>query len=88
MEQQLCNDCGNCGLRLQREGQKHAVHELPADGAQCRATIDFTQTKVEWLEKLSGGGWRIHGQYVKGPNDSQKFTLDASEVVPSFSGIA
>ena len=36
------------------------------------ATI-LTQTKVEWLEKLAGGGWRIHGKHVKGPDDSQKF---------------
>src|ERR1035438_6500053 len=43
------------------------------------ATI-LTQAKVEWLEKLSAGGWRIHGQYVTGPDARQKFTLDAGEV--------
>src|SRR2546430_6267345 len=29
--------------------------------SQAGATI-LTQTKVEWLEKLPSGGWRIHGQ--------------------------
>src|SRR5437588_3977686 len=46
------------------------------------ATI-LTQTKVEWLEKLGGGGWRIHGKHVNGPGDDEKFTLDAGEVVLS-----
>ena len=26
----------------------------------------LTQTKVEWMEKLAGGGWRIHGKHVHG----------------------
>src|ERR1035437_5831254 len=30
-----------------------------------------------------GGGWRIHGQYVKGPQASEAFSLDAGEVVLS-----
>src|SRR6202007_2681601 len=43
----------------------------------------LTQTKVEWLEKLSGGGWRIHGKHVNGFADDEDFTLDATEIVLS-----
>src|SRR5260370_4947162 len=46
------------------------------------ATI-LTQAKVEWLEKLPGGGWRIHGKHVNGFQDDEKFTLDAIEIVLS-----
>jgi cholesterol oxidase len=82
VEQQPCNDCGNCvcGCNVKAKNTLY-MNYLPM-ARNAGATI-LTQTKVEWLEKLSGGGWRIHGQYVKGPNDSQKFTLDAGEVVLS-----
>ncbi len=46
------------------------------------ATI-LTQTKVEWIEKLAAGGWRLHGKHVNGLTDSEDFTLDAGEVVLS-----
>ena len=82
MEQKPCNDCGNCvcGCNVKAKNTLY-MNYLPM-ARNAGATI-LTQTKVEWLEKLSGGGWRIHGQYVKGPSDSQKFTLDAGEVVLS-----
>src|SRR5436305_13809388 len=82
VEQQPCNDCGNCvcGCNVKAKNTLY-MNYLPM-ARNAGATI-LTQTKVEWLEKLSGGGWRIHGPLVKGPNDSQKFTLDAGEVVLS-----
>ena len=43
----------------------------------------LTQTKVEWLEKRAGGGWRIHGQHVTDDNQGHGFTLDAGEIVLS-----
>jgi cholesterol oxidase len=49
---------------------------------QAGATI-LTQTKVEWLEKLADGTWRIHGQHVLGFGQSESFTLDARQVVLS-----
>ena len=50
--------------------------------AKAGATI-FTQTKVEWLEKLSAGGWRIHGKHVNDDMSGHSFTLDAREVILS-----
>ena len=82
MEQKPCNDCGNCvcGCNVKAKNTLY-MNYLPM-ARNAGATI-LTQTKVEWLEKLAGGGWRIHGQYVKGAHDSDKFTLDAGEVVLS-----
>src|ERR1039457_6581120 len=82
VEQRPCNDCGNCvcGCNVKAKNTLY-MNYLPM-ARNAGATI-LTQTKVEWLEKLSAGGWRVHGQYVTGPDASQKFTLDAGEVVLS-----
>src|ERR1019366_1308909 len=82
VEQRPCNDCGNCvcGCNVKAKNTLY-MNYLPM-ARKAGATI-FTQTKVEWLEKLPGGGWRIHGQYVTGPGASQDFTLDAGEAVLS-----
>jgi cholesterol oxidase len=82
MEQHPCNDCGNCvsGCNVRAKNTLY-MNYLPM-ARNAGATI-LTQTKVEWLEKLAGGGWRIHGKHVKGLGDDEKFTLDAAEVVLS-----
>ena len=82
MEQKPCNDCGNCvsGCNVRAKNTLY-MNYLPM-ARNAGATI-LTQTKVEWLEKLAGGGWRIHGKHVKGADDSESFTLDAGEVVLS-----
>src|SRR5438270_964944 len=79
--QQPCNDCGNCvtGCNVRAKNTLY-MNYLPM-AQQAGATI-LTQTKVEWLEKLPAGGWRIHGQHVVG-NDGTAFTLDAGEVTLS-----
>ena len=71
VEQQPCNDCGNCvcGCNVKAKNTLY-MNYLPM-ARNAGATI-LTQTKVEWLEKLSGGGWRIHGQYVQGAQATAK----------------
>jgi hypothetical protein len=41
----------------------------------------FTQTKVEWIEKLANGCWRIHGIGAYGEEKSGRFTLEARNVI-------
>src|SRR5205807_7563417 len=41
----------------------------------------FTQTKVEWIEKLAAGGWRIHGQHVRDLTQHDSFTMDVRNVI-------
>jgi cholesterol oxidase len=82
VNQKPCINCGNCvtGCNV---GAKNTLYMnyLPL-AAQAGATI-FTQTKVEWIEKLAAGGWRIHGKHVSDVANSQSFTLDAGEVILS-----
>jgi cholesterol oxidase len=77
--QQPCNDCGNCvtGCNVRAKNTLY-MNYLPM-AQQAGATI-LTQTKVEWLEKLPAGGWRIHGQHVVGSSGTP-FTMDAREII-------
>jgi hypothetical protein len=47
----------------------------------------FTQIKVEWIEKLDGGGWRIHGKRYKSEKSRENFKLDTRHVVLSAGSI-
>ncbi len=82
VNQKPCIDCGNCvtGCNV---GAKNTLYMnyLPM-AAKAGVTI-HTQTKVEWLEKLATGGWRIHGKHVKDDGSGDSFTLDAGEVILS-----
>jgi cholesterol oxidase len=77
-----CIDCGNCvtGCNV---GAKNTLYMnyLPM-AASAGATI-FTQAKVEWIEKLDGGGWRVHGTHVNDALGSDEFQIDAREVILS-----
>jgi cholesterol oxidase len=80
VEQKPCIDCGDCvsGCNV---GAKNTLYMnyLPM-AANAGAQI-FTQMKVEWIEKLSGGGWRIHGRRYRNHGLSDSFTLDARNVI-------
>jgi cholesterol oxidase len=82
MEQHPCINCGNCvsGCNVRAKNTLY-MNYLPM-ARNAGATI-LTQAKVEWLEKLPAGGWRIRGKHVNGPDDSQDFTLEAGDVVLS-----
>ena len=81
VNQKPCIDCGNCvsGCNV---GAKNTLYMnyLPM-AAKAGATI-LTQTKVEWLEKLAAGGWRIHGKHVNDDGSGKSFTLDAQRSHP------
>lgn len=79
VDQKPCIDCGDCitGCNISSKNTLY-MNYLPF-AAQAGAQI-FTQTKVEWVEKLSGGGWRIHGRRYKTQGGSDSFTLDAKNV--------
>ncbi|MBI4903954.1 MAG: GMC family oxidoreductase [Acidobacteria bacterium] len=82
VEQAPCNDCGNCVTGCNVTAKNTLDRNYLPMAKQAGATI-LTQTKVEWIEKLPSGKWRIHGKHVNSAVDSQKFTIDASEVVLS-----
>src|SRR3984957_4140889 len=82
VEQKPCIDCGNCvtGCNV---GAKNTLYMNFLPLARNAGATILTQAKVEWLEKLASGGWRIHGKHVNDDLSGQSFTLDAGEVVLS-----
>ena len=80
MRQPACTDCGDCvtGCNV---GSKNTLYMnyLPL-AARAGAEI-FTQTKVEWIQKLVTGGWRVHGRHYRTRFSSSPFTLDAANVI-------
>jgi cholesterol oxidase len=79
--QKPCIDCGNCvsGCNV---GAKNTLYMNYLPMARNAGATILTQTKVEWLEKVKTGGWKIHGQHID-DHGSHKFTMDAAEVVLS-----
>lgn len=82
VNQKPCIDCGNCvsGCNV---GAKNTLYMNYLPMAAGAGASIFTQTKVEWLEKLSAGGWRIHGKHIDDHGGHASFTLDAREVILS-----
>jgi cholesterol oxidase len=80
--QKPCVNCGNCvtGCNV---GAKNTLYMNYLPMAKNAGAIIHTQTKVEWLEKLAGGGWRIHGKHVEDALNDESFTLDAGEIILS-----
>jgi cholesterol oxidase len=78
--QRPCTLCGDCisGCNFSAKNTLY-MNYLPL-AAQKGADI-FTQTKVEWIEKLPQGGWRIHGQHYENQTKRDKFSLDSRNVI-------
>lgn len=79
IEQKPCIDCGDCvtGCNV---GAKNTLYMNYLPMARNAGAEIFTQTKVEWIEKLNSGGWRIHGRHYEGSHN-ESFTLDARNVI-------
>jgi cholesterol oxidase len=80
VDQKPCTDCGDCisGCNV---GAKNTLYMNYLPLARSAGAEIYTQTEVEWVEKLSTGGWRIHGSHVADDLSSESFTLDAKNVV-------
>ena len=80
VEQKPCNDCGNCvtGCNVKAKNTLQ-MNYLPM--AKKAGAAILTQATVERLEKLPGGGWRIHGQRVENLLVKVPFEIDAKEVI-------
>ena len=66
VEQHPCNKCGDCVVAA-TSSKEHALHELPALRSE-KWNGHLHSGKVEWVEKLNGGGWRVHGKHYDGNN--------------------
>jgi cholesterol oxidase len=86
VEQKPCTNCGDCitGCNV---GAKNTLYMNYLPLARGAGAEIYTQTKVEWVEKLPTGGWRIHGSHVSDDLSGKSFTLDAKNVVLSAGAI-
>jgi cholesterol oxidase len=84
--QEPCIDCGNCVTGCQ-VGAKNTLPMNYLPMARAAGAQILTQAKVEWIEKLIGGGWRIHGRHYDSSGASEAFTLDAREVIMAAGAI-
>lgn len=83
VEQRPCVSCGDCisGCNFAAKNTLY-MNYLPL-AAKHGADI-FTQTKVDWIEKLpTGKGWRIHGKYYRNGLQHDPFSIEARNVVLS-----
>lgn len=79
--QKPCIDCGDCitGCNV---GAKNTLYMNYLPVAAANGAEIFTETQVDWVEKLPDGGWRVHGRR----HDHlfpEAFTLDAGCVILS-----
>jgi cholesterol oxidase len=80
MEQKPCINCGDCvtGCNV---GAKNTLYMNYLPMAERGKAEIFTQTKVEFVEKLPDGKWRIHGRHYKNAIASGRFTMTADNVI-------
>lgn len=86
MHQTKCIDCGDCVSGC-NTGAKNTLYMNYLPMAKNAGAHIFTQTKVEWIEKLRRGGWRVHGRYVQNFLSQKKFTIDARNVILSAGAV-
>ena len=77
--QKPCTDCGDCvsGCNV---GAKNTLYMNYLPAARNAGAEIFTQTKVEWIEKIDGG-WRVHGKHYTSNARNEKFSLEAKNVI-------
>ena len=80
IEQRPCIDCGDCfpGCNV---GAKNtlAMNYLPY--ARRQGAVIFTQIDVRHLEKLAGGGYRVHYRYNRPDRTGEVRTVRAGNVI-------
>ncbi len=83
--QKPCTDCGDCvsGCNV---GAKNTLYMNYLPMARNGGAEIYTQTKVEWIEKIDGG-WRVQGQHYTSKTRKKRFTLEAKNVVLSAGSI-
>jgi len=79
MKQAPCNNCGDCFTGCNYGGKNTLYMNYLPMARRAGAEI-YTQTRVERVEKVAGGGWRVHGRVREGHRE-KRFTLDARNVV-------
>ena len=82
VNQKPCIDCGDCvtGCNV---GAKNTLYMNYLPAARKKGAEIFTQTQVDWVERLATGGWRLHGRHFNPIGLPEAFSLQAGIVVLS-----
>jgi cholesterol oxidase len=71
-----CLGCGDCTTGCNHLSKNTLYMNYLPMARNAGAKI-FVETEVDWIEKLPGGGWRLHGTDREG----ERFRLDAGNVI-------
>ncbi|MBI4874861.1 MAG: GMC family oxidoreductase [Acidobacteria bacterium] len=80
IQRRPCLGCGDCTTGCNHLS-KNTLYMNYLPMARNAGAAIFTQSKVDWIERLSGGGWRVHGSHDGDDGDAGSFTLDAANVI-------
>ncbi len=75
-----CIDCGDCVTGC-NTGAKNTLYMNYLPVAHRNGTDIFTRMQVDRVERLPGGGWRIHGTRFLQPASTEKFSLETANVI-------
>ncbi|MFB3922934.1 MAG: GMC family oxidoreductase N-terminal domain-containing protein [Terriglobia bacterium] len=80
VDQKPCTDCGDCitGCNV---GAKNTLYMNYLPMGRNAGVEIFTQVRVDWVEKVSGGGWRIRGRHIGDDLSEEEFELNAGNVI-------
>jgi len=75
-----CLACGDCTSGCNHLS-KNTLYMNYLPMARNAGAAIFTHSTVDWIEKLSGGGWRVHGKNNSESLIGEGFTIDAGTVI-------
>jgi cholesterol oxidase len=78
--QRPCIDCGDCitGCNV---GAKNTLDTNYLPMAHNAGAELFTGAQIDWIEKLTQDGWRLHGRHTLPDGETSAFTMDAANVI-------
>ncbi len=80
MPQAPCRGCGDCDTGCNKLA-KRALYMNYLPMARNNGAQIFTQSNVDWVARLPGGGWRVYGRNREESAMGERFTLDARSVI-------
>jgi cholesterol oxidase len=78
--QRPCIDCGDCitGCNV---GAKNTLDTNYLPMARNAGAELFTGAQIDWIEKLTQDGWRLHGRHTSTGGETLAFTMDVANVI-------
>ena len=75
-----CLACGDCTTGCNHLS-KNTLYMNYLPMARNAGAAIFTHSKVEWIEKVPGGGWRVRGRNYSDSTLGESFAIEAGSVI-------